>query len=153
MNPFRYFSSLFTMSSFGSLVGHLLAAGIASYFLMRAYQAIPERHRQLDPHHVWLLLIPVFHMVWCFIAFPRLSDSYKAALAELDPDADVGDCGKGIAIAYCILVVASYVSCVGSLASAGALILLIVFIIKALELHKRVVAAGDPLAPQAPQEP
>lgn len=140
-------------AAFGSLAGHLLAAGIASYFLMRAYQGIPERHRKLDPHHVWLLLIPVFHMVWCFIAFPRLSDSYKSALAELDPDADVGDCGKGIATAYCILVVASYVSCVGSLAGVGALILLIVFIIKSLDLHKRIAAAGDPLAPLAPEQP
>jgi hypothetical protein len=116
------------------------------WFLMRCFESVPAEHRKMEPGLVWLLLIPCFPLVWNFFVYPRLAESYKSYF-DAHGRTDVGDCGRSLAMWYCILSVVnlaltplSYVphqalkafaggsSCMMSLA---ALALWIVFLVKA----------------------
>ncbi len=84
---------------------------------------------------VWLLMIPCFNIVWNFFVYPALSESYTAAF-ESQGSNPHGDCGRTLALVYCILVAVSVVlsmipcisiiSCFTSLASLVVWILILV---------------------------
>ncbi len=58
-------------------IGLGIAIGI-HWMLYRAFAAIPEEHRQLEPWQVWLNLIPCFNLFWSFVVFVRLPRSFAA---------------------------------------------------------------------------
>ena len=45
--------------------GLLILIGII-LFLQSCYNRIPAEHRKMEPAMVWLLLIPIFSLVWIF---------------------------------------------------------------------------------------
>lgn len=89
---------------------------------------------------VWLLLIPCFNLVWNFFVYPKLADSYKAYFDSVGRP-EVGDCGKGIGLAYCICVACSIVPYIGVLPALAALVLWIIFLVKAKELRDMIPVA------------
>ncbi len=111
------------------------------YLLFSCYQRIPAQHRQMEPWQVWLLLIPFFNIVWNFFVFPRLAKSYQSYFAE-QGRTDVGDCGEQIGLWYAILgaagLVAGFVPCLGPIVGLTSLILLIIFLVKALTLKGQI---------------
>jgi hypothetical protein len=60
----------------------------------------------MEPGMVWLLLIPIFNLVWIFFVYIRLAKSFQNAYAAMGRN-DQGDCGEKLALWYCI----SYVVC------------------------------------------
>jgi hypothetical protein len=111
------------------------------YLVFSCFQRIPARHRQMEPWQVWLLLIPLFNLVWIFFVFPKLAKSYQSYFAE-QGRTDVGDCGEKIGLWYAICAVASVpTSCIpvlNFLVSIAALVLLIMFLVKALTLKGQI---------------
>jgi hypothetical protein len=121
---------------FGALFLFMQAIGVAvCLFLSSCFKRIPEEHRKLRPGMVWLLMIPCFNIVWNFFVYPALSESYTAAF-ESQGSNPHGDCGRTLALVYCILVAVSVVlsmipcisiiSCFTSLASLVVWILILV---------------------------
>ncbi len=110
---------------------------IAIVIVYADYQRIPPRFRKLEPGLVWLLLIPCFHVVWNFFVYPRLAESYKACFDSIG-DMSVGDCGRGLALGYAICAAASAVPLLGCLTGPVALVLLVLFLVKANELKNRI---------------
>jgi hypothetical protein len=107
------------------------------YLLWNDYKRIPAQYRKLEPGLVWLLLIPVplFQLIWNFFVYLRLSDSFKAYFDSTGRQ-DVGDCGRNLALWYCILVIIPCLNIV-------ALILLILYLVKANDLKNRIPAAAQ----------
>jgi len=118
------------------LVGLAIAVVIA-YLIFSCYQRIPARHRQMEPWQVWLMLIPLFNLVWVFFVFPKLGKSYQSYFAE-QGRTDVGDCGEKVGLWYAICVVLSCIPCVNYIAGPAALILLIIFLVKVLTLKGQI---------------
>jgi len=125
----------------GIFVLLMLAISVAvCFFLSSCFRRIPPPHRQQEPGMVWLLLIPLFAFVWNFFVYPKLADSF-ASYFRAQGRTDVGDCGRGIGLAYCICTACAIVPCVGYLAALAAVILWIIFLVKAADLKRQIPEA------------
>jgi len=114
------------------------------WFLASCFQRIPLEYRRQEPGLVWLLLVPCLNLVWNFFVFPKLAESYRAYF-EAQGRTDVGDCGYGIALAYCIAVAVTsvvgfipIVSLINCLFGPALLVLLILFLVKAADLKGQI---------------
>jgi hypothetical protein len=110
------------------LVGLLVLIGII-LFLQSCFASIPAQHRKMEPAMVWLLLIPLFSLVWIFFVYIRLAKSFQGAYAALGRN-DQGDCGEKLALIFCITCVASIIPLVGCLAGPASLVLLVIVLVK-----------------------
>jgi len=134
------------------LVGLGIACAIL-YFLHTCYDRIPPRHRAMEPWQVWLTLIPCFGIVWIFFVYPGLAKSYRNYFYE-QGRTDVGDCGEQLAWWYCGLTVASCIPYLGACFGLAALIVWIIFLVKAGTLKGQIPvgAAEQPLTDQGFQD-
>jgi len=122
---------------------------IMCWFLSTCPKAIPPEHRRQQPNRVWLLLIPLFYFVWIFFVLPPIADSYRSYFTAIGRT-DVGDCGRGLALAYCIaaccMVVVQCIPCLGIPGWAAVLVLLIMVLVKFGTLKGQIqqVPPSDP---------
>ena len=130
---------------FGGLFLFILAINAAvCLFLSSCFKRIPEEHRKLRPGLIWLLMIPCFNIVWNFFVYPALSESYTAAF-ESQGSNPHGDCGRTLALVYCILVAVatalSVIPCMSIMSciiSPAALIIWILVLVKAGSLKSQI---------------
>ncbi len=115
----------------------LAIQALICYLLTKCLREVPEQHRQVTPGKVWLLMIPLFNLIWAFFVFMPMSDSFKRSFNSVGRH-DVGDCGRQIGLWYCLCGVASLVPYAGSLAGLAGLVLLILYLVKAFELRDKV---------------
>jgi len=120
-----------------ALVIGLAIAAFICWLLVGNYRRIPEPFRVMDPAKVWFLLIPCAPLIWNFWVFPGLSRSFKAYFDSVN-DTTVGDCNEKIGLWYSIACATSVIPCVGYITGVAALVLLIVYLIKANELKNRI---------------
>ncbi len=97
---------------------------------------------------VWLLLIPCFNIVWNFLVFPKVSESYSIYFAVQGRN-DVGDAAGGIGLAYAISFACLLIPCVNYVAALAAFVLLIIYLVKITGL-KNQVEQQPPAPPTAP---
>jgi hypothetical protein len=122
------------------IIGVLIAIGIAVfvlYLMYSALNAVPAEHRKMEPSHVWLLLIPLFNLVWIFFVVTRISESYQSLFYSRGRT-DIGDAGRGVGLAYAICSVCSIIPCLGLFAALGGLICLILFLVKISGLKSQI---------------
>lgn len=125
------------------LIGLVISA-VISFLIWKPYKALPETYRQMPVNQVWLMLIPFFNLIWAFFIASKLPASFKQYFDERGvPEAEVGDCGKAVALWWAICSVVIIVPCLGVIAGLAALVLLILFIVKLFDMRKRIIAAGD----------
>jgi hypothetical protein len=110
---------------------------VICFFLYKYYNRVPRQFRKMEPGLVWLLLIPCFNLVWNFFAFIRLSRSFKAYFNSVGNTA-VGDCGEGLGLGYSVCEAAALIPCVGMAVWIAAIVLLILYLVKANELSGRI---------------
>jgi cobalamin synthase len=130
----------------GPLFIGLIVSLIVCLLLYQALSRLPERYRQMQPGLVWLLMIPVFNLVWNFFVFLWTSQSYKAYFE--DQRQNVGDAGWTLGLVYSILVVVTPIPCLGAVAGIAALVLLIIYLVKINDLKNRI-----PQQPEPPEQP
>ncbi len=127
-------------------IGVLFLLGLALGFainivicamLHKCLSRIPKEHRKLEFWHIWLLLIPLFSLGWNFFVYLRLPESFQSYFSE-QGQADVGDCGRSLGMWYALCGVAILAPCVNTAAGPAALVLLIMFHVKAFELRKLI---------------
>ena len=126
-----------------------LLPAFLSYILLNR---IPAEHRKQEPGLAFLLVVPVFSLIWAFFVYPRISASLQSYFASRGQNR--GDCGHGIALATCICAACAIVPFVNMLAGPAAFILLIVFFVKSFSLSSEVqkslpTTAPQPIAPPA----
>jgi hypothetical protein len=134
---FRGLASLAVLSVIGVVI--LALHLVVAFLLYEDYKRIPPVHRKLEPGLVWLLVIPCVPIVWNFFVFPKLSQSFKSYFSSTG-DLSVGDCSEGLGLAYAICSAASIVPYLGCLTGIAALVLLIIYLMKANELKNRIPA-------------
>jgi hypothetical protein len=82
------FQKIHTMVYGWTMILFLLAALIPFIFylitLQKALIAIAPESRMMAPAQVWLLLIPLFNIVWQFIVIKRMADSIKNECIRLN---------------------------------------------------------------------
>jgi hypothetical protein len=107
------------------------------------YKDVPAEHQKMAPGLVFLLLIPLFNIIWNFIVFLRIPESFQSYFAA-QGRTDQGDCGRQIGLWYAICGVAAMVPCVNYIAGPAALVLFIIFLVKIWGLKGQIAAAAVP---------
>ncbi|HEX5339285.1 MAG TPA: hypothetical protein VFX47_00210 [Gammaproteobacteria bacterium] len=108
--------------------------------LMNVFNAVSPANRKLEPGLVFLLLIPIFNLVWNFIVVGKLRDSLQAEYAARDLQG--GDFGYGVGLAMSILFVCSIIPLLGLLAAIAAFICWIIFWVKMAGYRKTLTPAA-----------
>jgi hypothetical protein len=124
----------------GGIVGLVIGLGIMILLILAltsCFKRIPQQYRLMEPGMVWLLLIPCFPLIWNFFVYPRLSKSFQNYF-NAQGRTDVGDCGQQIGLWYSICAAVSIIPLVNYCAGPVALVLLIIYIVKALGLKGQI---------------
>jgi len=98
--------------------------------LQNTLKKVKKKNRTIEPGQVWLMLIPLFNIVWQFIMINRIADSLKSEFAERNISIKEDIPGAQIGIAYCILILCVSVPVLGRLAYLGGLICWIIYWVK-----------------------
>jgi hypothetical protein len=96
--------------------------------MSKALTQVGPENRNMEPGMVWLLFIPVFHLVWHFFVVKNVSNGVKAWAAA--HGREVGDGGWSIGLTACILACCCIIPVLGALCSLGALVCIIIWWIK-----------------------
>ncbi|MCL2640225.1 MAG: hypothetical protein FWD53_05210 [Phycisphaerales bacterium] len=136
----------------GICVVWLAVMAIVCWFLSNALQAIPAEFRKQTPGKIWLLMIPIFGIIWSFFVFPKISDSFKAYFDSVGRT-DFGDCGRQMAIILCICLcggILVVIPCIGpalsGLTGLASLVLLILLLVKFSQLKGQIQSGAAPTA-------
>jgi len=128
----------------GALVGLVIGLAIillVCFLIYKPYKSVPEAHRQMNPPMVFLLMIPLFGLVWAFFIALKIPASFKSHFDSVG-DTSVGDCGKNIGLGWAICSVCSMIPFVNFIAAPASLVLLIIFIVKLFGLSGKIKSAA-----------
>ena len=92
--------------------------------LQNLMKSIKEENREVSPGNVWLMLIPVFSLIYAFILYPKISASVKK---ELESRGMEGDGSKNLALALAITGGLSVVPFLNTIAGLANLVIFIIW--------------------------
>ena len=95
--------------------------------LQRALDRCAIESRTLSPGLVWLLLIPLFGLVWHFIVVNGISRSLHNEFAQRNTPNVEPEPGKGIGLAMCILSATSLIPLIGLFSGLVGLVCWIIY--------------------------
>ena len=128
----------------GGVVLILIVIGImiipAIFYLLTLQKALERcsiESRTTSPGSVWLLLIPLFNLVWLFIIVTKISESLHNEFTKRNIPEDPQP-GKSLGITYAVLVVCSIIPLLGILASLAALVCWILYWVKIAGYSKKL---------------
>jgi hypothetical protein len=106
--------------------------------LSRALSKCSVASRTMQPGMVWLLLVPLFSLVWQFFVVIGLADSlgkeFRArGIPNVEPEP-----GKSIGIAMCVCGVCVIIPILGVIAAIAHIILWIIYWVKITEFSRRL---------------
>jgi hypothetical protein len=120
-----------------ALLMMLVLCAIPAILAFVVLSRVPVEHRKQTPGLAFLLLIPLFSLIWAFFVHPKVAESLQSYFAAKG-DTSVGDCGAAIALWLCICAVCALVPLLGMFCGLASLILLIIFYVKAFDLSSRI---------------
>ena len=109
------------------LIIGLIAIVIAIFYLLNLQnlmKSIKEENREVPPSNVWLMLIPVFNLIYAFILYPKISASVKK---ELESRGLEGDGSKNLGLALAITGALGIVPVVNSISGIVNLVIWIIW--------------------------
>lgn len=125
----------------GVLAVHFFVNIMYILTLRNTLRAISEQNRTMPPSNTWLLLIPIFNLVWSFIVVNNLSESIlkesklrSFPLAESNP-------ANGIGIAMSVLRCTTFVPVLGFLSGPAAFICWIIYWVQINNYKKAIQTA------------
>lgn len=119
------------------LVGMAIGLAIAIFYILTMQKALDlarERHQKMKPAMVWLMLIPLFNLVWHFFVVKQVSESIKSWAAEHGQNVD--DAGYMIGLIACIANCCGLIPLVNILAGPVALVCFIIWWVKVAGFNK-----------------
>lgn len=128
-----------------AVLGIFLALGFLVIYILylltlqKTLQEVSALNRRMEPANVWLMLIPLFNLVWQFIVIDRVADSIQHELQSRGIVVNERP-GYNIGLAYCILPFCGWIPFIGSLASLGFLVCIVLHWVKINEYRKQLIA-------------
>jgi hypothetical protein len=96
----------------------------------------------MEPGNVWLMLIPLFNVVWVFMVVNAIANSTKAQLEQYGVySSDKPTYSIGLAWAICSLC--NWLPVLGIFAGLASLVLFIVYWIKVSEVRKQLLVLEE----------
>jgi divalent metal cation (Fe/Co/Zn/Cd) transporter len=119
------------------LVGLAIGIAIVVFYILTMQKALNlagERHQKMQPGMVWLMLIPLFNLVWHFFVVKNVSESIKSWAAE--SGAKVDDAGYTIGLVGCIANCCGIIPIINILAGPAGLVCIIIWWVKVAGFNK-----------------
>jgi len=98
--------------------------------LQNTLKQVSSENRKMQPGQVWLMLIPLFGLVWQFIVINRIADSLKSEFAKRNISIVEDRPGYTIGLTYCILFCCGWIPVLGAFASIAGLVCWIIYWVK-----------------------
>jgi hypothetical protein len=133
----------------GAIVIVYAILAVICWYLSGCLKAIPDEHRKQQPNMVWLMMIPLFNIVWIFFVYPKIAESYKSYFDSIGRT-DVGDCGRGLSLAYCILTCASCIPYLNFCTGLPTLVIWIIVLVKFGTLKGQIQNPQSSFPPAGP---
>jgi len=112
---------------------------LVCWLVYRANEALPVEHRKTESWQAFLLLIPLFNLIWNFVLLARVSSGMQSYFQSKN-DSSVGDCGSTIGLWYSISCIAAWIPIVVCVAGPAALVLLVIYLVKISGYRTRILA-------------
>ena len=119
------------------LLGLVIGIAIVIFYILTMQKALNlagERHQKMQPGMVWLMLIPLFNLVWHFFVVKNVSESIKSWAAERG--AKVDDAGYTVGLIACIAQCCGIVPVVNILAGPVGFVCMIIWWVKVAGFNK-----------------
>jgi heme/copper-type cytochrome/quinol oxidase subunit 2 len=133
---------------FACVVVAAVSLAITIFFILTLQKALnrcsPE-NRAMQPGMIWLLLIPLFNIVWIFFVVINMAKSLGSEFTKRGIAADP-EPGKTLGLAYAILAICSAIPFVGFLAGIGCLVCFIMYWVKIAGYSKQLDFAQPAIA-------
>jgi hypothetical protein len=124
----------------------VIGLAITIFFILTLQKALnrcsPE-NRAMQPGMMWLLLIPLFNIVWIFFVVINMAKSLGAEFTKRGIVSDP-EPGKTLGLAYAILAICSVIPFVGFLAGIGCLVCFIMYWVKIAGYSKQLESTSLP---------
>lgn len=104
--------------------------------LVRALQKCAPQSRTMQPGMVWLLLIPLFGLVWHFFVVMGMSNSLGNEFRVRGMANAPQEPGKQVGLGMCICAVCGVIPYLGILASVAGLVLWVMYWMKMAEFSQ-----------------
>jgi hypothetical protein len=98
--------------------------------LQKALRRCAPESRTMPPGQVWLMLIPLFNVVWQFIIVSRMASSLRNEFLRRQLPLADPEPGKTLGIAMCVLVATSWIPILGMLTGPASLVCWILYWVK-----------------------
>ena len=138
-----YTDSTFMLSLFIGCLIFLIPVIFYLVTLQKTLEAIAPENRKMAPGQVWLLLIPLFNLIWQFIAVTNISDSIRDECYRLGIPLSEDRPTYNIGLAKNILSLCAFIPFLGTLCSIAFKICWIVYWVKVNEYKNLIIANKD----------
>lgn len=101
--------------------------------LQKALERCAPVSRTMQPGMVWLLLVPLFNIIWSFFVVMALARSLANEFARRGMASPEPEPGQSIGVAMCICACCGVIPVLGALASLASLVLWIMYWVKVSE--------------------
>ncbi|MCC6288214.1 MAG: hypothetical protein IT249_10050 [Chitinophagaceae bacterium] len=138
--------SLYYLLGFTALGIVLISLIPAIFFLLtlqKTLHAVSPGNRLMQPGHVWLLLIPVFNIIWIFITVARIADSIKNECSRLSIPTTESRPTYGIGLVMSILWICGFIPVIGMIASLAGVICWIIYWVKVNDYKNIIITNRD----------
>lgn len=125
------------------LIAALLGLVVTVFYLItlqKTLQAISPQNRLMPPANVWLLLIPIFNLVWQFIVINKIADSIKLECMHLNIPTDEDRPTQKIGNTKNVLSICGIIPTIGIFLSIAWLICWIIYWVKVAEYKKMILS-------------
>ena len=103
---------LFVLAFYGVLIFVAVAINLLiCYLLYNSVKSLPKQFQQAPAGQAFLLMIPLFGLVWLFLYLPKVSRSFQEFFRVHRQQSD--DCGEQLGLWWAILSACSIIPCVG----------------------------------------
>jgi hypothetical protein len=121
---------------FSALIG-IVVAVLYLLTLQNLLKRVATENRVIEPGKVWLMLIPLFGLVYAFILYPKISESLKNEFSKRGLT-DSGDYGKSLGTAMAVLGLCGFIPILGGFASIADLVIWIIYWVKMSEYKSKL---------------
>jgi hypothetical protein len=113
------------------------------FTLYRTAEQISVENRRIVPAQVWLLLIPLFNLIWMFVVINKLAASIKQECDRLNIAYNQQTPTKDIGNVYALLAIASLMPVIGLFFGLAAFICWIIYWTQVARYRKLFIENKD----------
>lgn len=134
------FNTTIVLIAIGAIAAHILINILYILTLRNTLRAISVQNRTMSPDKTWLLLIPVFNLVWSFIVVNNLSESIlKESKLKSFPLSEANP-ANGTGIAMSVLRCTTFIPVLGLFSGLAAYICWIIYWVQINNYKKAIMA-------------